>query len=246
MIATVDSKNSNEAIQGLWIGSELSVMEQLSISSFLANDHKFHLYVYADIKNIPAGTVIRDGNEILPESSIFRYRDNGSYAGFSNFFRYELLRQRGGWWVDLDTVCLQPFDFEDDYVIGAEPLAAGGAHPISGVLKSPPQSELMTFLSQVCQSKNPETIRWGETGPRLVSEGVKQFMLEDYVQPYQVFCPVGFYDWEHALDPTFAVSFDRQTRAVHLWNEVWRRNGKDKNASYDPDCLYEKLKARYL
>ena len=42
-------------------------------------------------------------------SDIFRYRDNGSYAGFANFFRYELLRKRGGWWVDLDTICLRPF-----------------------------------------------------------------------------------------------------------------------------------------
>ena len=30
----------------------------------------------------------------------------GSVAGFSNLFRYELLRRDGGWWVDTDVLCL--------------------------------------------------------------------------------------------------------------------------------------------
>lgn len=244
--AALDEYRADHVIQGMWIGEELSVMERLSIASFLANGHQFHLYVYSDVKNIPAGTVVRDGEEILPSSAVFRYRDNGSYAGFSNFFRYELLLKCGGWWVDLDTVCLQPFRFAVDHVIGAEPVAGGGDHPISGVLKAPPQSELMTFLTQVCREKNRETLKWGETGPRLVAEGVRRFSLEEYVQTHEVFCPFGWYEWDLALDPTRSVSWEAPTRAIHLWNELWRQNGKDKNARYDPDCLYEILKARYL
>ena len=34
--------------------------------------------------------------------------------------------------------------------------------------------------------------------------------------------------------------------AVHLWNEMWRDSGQDKNAAYDPECLYEQLKKKYL
>ena len=104
-------------IQGLWIGAELSVMEQLSIASFLRNGHEYHLYTYAELANVPAGTVIRDANEILPAAAIFQYKDRPSYAGFSNFFRYKLLLERGGWWVDSDLVCLRPFDFTVEYFI---------------------------------------------------------------------------------------------------------------------------------
>ena len=57
-------------IQGLWIGDSLSTMEQLSISSFLKNNHEYHLYTYNDIKNIPEETIIKDGNEI---SDILEY-----------------------------------------------------------------------------------------------------------------------------------------------------------------------------
>src|SRR5262249_28020043 len=129
-VAASDSYSANHIIQGLWIGAALSAMEYLSIESFLANGHEFHLFVYADVKNVPPGTVIRDGEEILPASAIFRYRDNGSYAGFANFFRYELLWQAGGWWVDLDTICLHPFQFAGEYVIGSEPVASGGGRPL--------------------------------------------------------------------------------------------------------------------
>src|ERR1043166_1162658 len=89
---------SNRIIQGLWIGPELSVMEQLSIVSFLRNGHDYHLYTYAEFPNVPDGALIKDANAILPSSRIFQYKDRPSYAGFSNHFRYKLLCAHGGWW----------------------------------------------------------------------------------------------------------------------------------------------------
>jgi hypothetical protein len=242
----VEEDPADHVMQGLWIGHELSIMERLSIASFLANGHAFHLFVYSDVKNVPAGTIVRDGNEILPASSIFQYRDNGSYAGFSNFFRYELLWKCGGWWVDLDTICLRTFRFAGDYVIGSEPVADGGSHPISGVLKAPPRSPLMQYLTEVCRGKDRESLRWGETGPRLVADGVARLSLGECVQASGTFCPLGWYEWDRVLDPTASISLEAPSRAIHLWNEAWRRHDKDKNAVYHADCLYEQLKARYL
>ncbi len=40
--------------------------------------------------------------------------------------------------------------------------------------------------------------------------------------------------------------FDPATHAVHLWNSMWALAGKDKDAVYPPECLYETLKRRYL
>jgi glycosyl transferase-like sugar-binding protein len=237
---------ADRTITGLWIGSKLSVMEYLSIASFLANGHQFHLFVYSDVKNIPAGTVVRDGEEILPASAIFRYRDSSSYAGFANFFRYELLWKYGGWWVDLDVICLRPFQFADEYVIGSEPVSDGGTHPTNAVLKTPPQSSLMEYLIQVCRGKNPDTLRWGETGPKLVADALRRLSLGQYLQASSVFCPVGYYDWTEVLDPAASVTLETPVHAVHLWHEMWRRHGQDTGALYHHDCLYEKLKARYL
>jgi hypothetical protein len=33
-------------------------MERLSIASFLANGHPYHLFVYNDVRHIPAGVIV--------------------------------------------------------------------------------------------------------------------------------------------------------------------------------------------
>src|SRR5271163_1370072 len=134
--STVGRLRVIERIQSLWIGRTLSAMERLSIASFLANGHEYHLYVYEEIENAPKGTVLKAANEILPESMIFQYRSHPSHAGFSNFFRYKLLLSRGGWWVDTDVVCLKPFAFEDPHVFASERVG-GHEVPTTAVLKAP-------------------------------------------------------------------------------------------------------------
>lgn len=235
----------NRIIQGLWIGSELSVMEQLSLASFLRNGHEYHLYVYDELKNIPGGTVIKDANEILPASRIFQYKQYPSYAGFANFFRYKLLLERGGWWVDTDTICLKPFDFPAEYVFSSE-ISKGLEVVTSGIIKAPAGSEVMDYAWGVCQTKNPEQLVWGETGPRLIAEAVSKYSLERYKQPHQVFCPLAFFEWRKVLEPELETVLDDSAHAIHLWNEMWRDAGQDKNAQYHKNCLYEKLKRKYL
>src|SRR5882672_1398368 len=235
----------NKVIQGLWIGPELSVMEQLSVASFLQNGHEYHLYVYDRPRNIPAGTVIKDANEILPAARIFRYRDSPSYAGFANFFRYKLVLERGGWWIDTDTVCLKPFDFPEPYVFSSE-LSQGLEVVNSGIFKAPAGSEVMAYAWGVCQTKDPQKLVWGETGPKLIGEAVSKLGLEKYKHPSTVFCPLAFYEWHKVLESDPALAFGERTYAIHLWNERWRATGQDKNAHYHPDCLYEQLKQRYL
>ncbi|HYP52149.1 MAG TPA: glycosyltransferase [Pyrinomonadaceae bacterium] len=236
---------TSETIQGMWIGAELSALERLSVASFLKQGHEYHLYVYGDVRNVPPGAVVRDASEVLPSSMIFKYRQFDSYAGFSNFFRYKLLLERGGWWADADIVCLKPFDFAEAHVFASEPYE--GADVVSsGVVKAPAGSAAMEYAWRVCEGKRREDLVWGETGPRLVGEAVRRFSLERFVKPHEVFCPVGYEQWESVLDAGRAWVFGETTRAVHFWNEMWRRAGRDKNARYDAGCLYERLKDEYL
>lgn len=230
-----------DIVQSLWIGPRLTAMERLSVESFLRHGHEFHLYTYGDVAGVPEGTRIRDGNEILPEEQIFFYRDFHSVSGFSNFFRYKLLFERGGWWVDADMVCLRPFDFPTPHVFASE-VSKGVTCVSSGAIRAPRGSEAIGWAWEVCQSKDPSTLRWGETGPSLVQAAVERFSLQDAVQAPTVFCPLPYTDWERLLDPE-PPSLPDDAAAVHLWNEMWRRAGRDKDAQYDAGCLYEQLKS---
>lgn len=234
----------SDPIQSLWIGERLSTMERLAVASFLANGHEFHLYVYSDVANIPPGTTVRDGNEILPSSMIFQYRDRPSYSGFSNYFRYKLLLDRGGWWVDTDLICLRPFVTEDEYVFASEPGKEGDVI-CAGAIKTPPGSEAMQWAWDVCRAKDPASLRWGETGPALVAETVARFGLARHVLPSTAFCAIRDGAWSTITAPDAPV-LPADAFGIHLWNERWRRNGHDKDGEYPGTSLYEGLKRRYL
>ena len=114
---------SCDVFQSLWIGNRLSSMELLSIESFLHFGYQYHLYCYQPIENVPQGVQVRDANEILPESEIFLHRGifgAGSPALFSDIWRYKLLHERGGWWVDTDVVCVRPFEFASEHIVGQQ------------------------------------------------------------------------------------------------------------------------------
>jgi len=234
-----------EIIQGLWIGGRLSAMERLCISSFLHHGHPFHLYVYQDTEGIPPGTVVLDGESILPRSRIFTYREHDTYAGFANFFRYRLLLEKGGWFVDADTICLKPFDFGDEYVFSSEGI--NGRQQVNlGAVKAPPGSPVMRYAWEACERMNTGELKWSQCGPSLAGQAIEVCSLRQFVKPPAAFCPVHFSVWEEMLDPDSALTFDETTYAVHLWNELWRRSSRDKDATYPDGCLYERLKRRYL
>jgi len=236
-------------IQTLWVGNKLSTMERLSLSSFVQNNHSVHLYAYDEIENVPDGVVIKDGNEILPEDMIFEYKHHKSFSGFSNYFRYKLITEKGGWWIDTDIVCLKPFDLEDPFVFCSEevlPLNQGNMHIGSCVIKGPPGNVLTKNAFEICMNKDPEDLVWGEIGPRLVKEMVEKYNLHNFVKEPMWFCPVPGCMWYVVLEASVDIRFREEARAIHLWNEMWRRNGADKDADYDPGCYYEKLKKRYL
>jgi hypothetical protein len=240
-----------EIIQSLWIGPRLSPMERLCIASFLRNGHPFHLYVYQNTDGIPPGTVVLDANQILPAARIFKYRGYDSYAGFSNFFRYKLLIEKGGWWVDTDTICLKPFTFTDSFVFSSEMVpSAEGVNDVptvnNGIMRAPADSDVMRSAWAACERMNVKELAWGQCGPALMGRMIRQFSLQRHVRPPEVFCPLHCTEWALQLWGGVSWQFDETTFAVHLWNEMWRRGGANKSEQWNPDCLYEQLKRRYL
>jgi hypothetical protein len=255
-------------IQSLWIGDQLSIVEQLCIASFINNNHEFHLYTYNDIKNIPNGTIIKDANEIISANKIFTYR-NGSYAGFADLFRWELLYKRGNFWVDTDMICIRPFVFDTDIIFGHESIDMVGA----AVLGFPKEHKLCDFLRQICLNPNKilpydtfkmkrkkitrkvfnnkiSNIGWGEAGgPYGFTQALKHFDLFDLAKPFTYFFPIHFSNWNSIYDNTLNDNIDlySNTYAVHLWNEMSRNTSDfDKNAKFPENSIFEQLKRKHL
>ena len=112
--------NSLLPVMGLWIGDQLTDTGRLSMASFIACGHPYHLYAYREFQNIPPGVELRDANDILPESEVYKVPDFRGYAAFANWFRWELLARYAGWWADIDMICLKPLDLPGRLVVGME------------------------------------------------------------------------------------------------------------------------------
>ena len=236
-------------IQTLWIGNHLSVMERLSLKSFVDNDMEIHLYCYDEIDNVPEGVVIKDGSEILPKEDIFAYKvgpGKGSYSAFSNFFRYKLLNLKGGWWVDTDMVCLSKWNFEEEYVfITEEDYGTGKSVVNSGAIKAPKGCEIMEWAYQECLKHDREKLQWGTVGPKLLGEAVEKFKLNMYIRERQEFCIIAPFRSSLFTVKLNEMNFPEQVVGLHLWNEAWRRLGLDKHATYHHNSIYERLKRKH-
>jgi hypothetical protein len=238
----------------LWIGARLSALEQLSNLSFLANGHDVHLNPYGEIAGVPAGTIRRDAREVLPESEVFTYAagfGKGSPSAFSNYFRYKRLLDAGGMWCDIDIVCLQPFEFaanapyaiatERRHVLEPAPGAAAKLNPC--LLQAPAGSAVMRECYEACAGADKTAVRWGEIGPHLASRKFSEHGLAHHALAPEMICPI---DWWHAHEliikplPELPGAY-----AIHLWNEVWRYHGIDKDAAFAPGSAYETLKRRF-
>src|SRR5688572_23088200 len=104
------SVEMTDTIQTLWIGDRLSQMERLTLASFVQLGHRVHLYTYVEVANVPKGVVVQNGNQVIPAAMLFESKAYQSYAECADLFRYKLLLDQGGYWVDTDVICLKPFD----------------------------------------------------------------------------------------------------------------------------------------
>jgi len=232
-----------DTIQGLWWGP-MTNLEKLSAASYIAMGHPYHLYTYhklGGLPNPPAHVVIKDAEEIVPITDVGKFR---YYANFADWFRLNLLYQRGGWWCDTDSVCLKPFDFPEEMVLFRHRRPPGQEQELvvfNAHMKFPAGSSVVKFAIDNANKKEWYNVEW-EFSLKALAEAVKKFNLSCY--PPDLVIPFPWWEWRKELDP-IAPEISPKAYAVHMWHTEWTMSGLDRDASYPPTCLYERLKMYY-
>lgn len=257
-------------IHTFWHGPPLSRLERLCLSSFVAHGHAVNLYVYEVPAGVPAGVQVCDASEVLPRDTLFEHRKRRSVGMFSDWFRYRLLYLKGGIWVDMDVVCLRPFDvyagrdelfaWQDAASINCAVLGFTAGHPLAKWLDeciAQPNRvlpydgvriRLRKWRRRVLQGNRRSDMRWGESGPKALTGAATYFGYAQRALPAWHFYPVPFGEWRSIFraDAATLAPLIAESSAIHLWNEMVRQTpGFDRDAG-PSNSLYEMLCRRYL
>lgn len=281
----------NNIIQSFWHSknpeeNSFSTLELLCIASFLHHGHIFHLYTYtpndatmqylrnqlASCKNFENLHII-NANSILPQSEIFFdcKKRHISIASFSDYFRYNMLYQKGGWWVDMDVICIRYFDFNSPFVFAAERhgektftanCVIKGEKSSSFLFKIVKKSKNIidnndyipnkTLLDKLLKSlklrkkRKEKTVNWGIVGPKFLDREIKENAMQEFVCPPEYFCEIDWYNSRYFIDPNYTLPSNKNIYALHAWNATWGGTKQEKNSAYSKECLIEKLKQQYL
>ncbi|MBB5516703.1 hypothetical protein FHS89_002743 [Rubricella aquisinus] len=200
-------------IAGLWVGSDLTWLEQLCLQSFLDHGHPVILYTLGPVGGIPGGVIQRPAEDVYgPPPFDISDNDRQRVAVYSDLFRLHLMRDTAHIWADLDALCTRAIDFDTTYLF-AEPN--GPTTPI-GILRLPSASPALAGMLDYVLSPNPtqpwrgakrhranaeriargerwgiESLPWGCAGPRAMTHFLTQTGEVAHALPSHVFYPLG-------------------------------------------------------
>lgn len=227
-------------INSIWIGGELSAVHAACLRSFVRHGHEVVLHCYDKPKDLPDGVRLFDANKLMRPNEIVRHKKSGSLALASDIYRYRILREGMGIYVDCDVFCLQQF-VEADYILSWE----SNELVSSAIIKFPTESALLkavlvasedpSFIPPWRSKKRQNLYRlrkavgmpklvvnqpWGTIGPILLTHYVKALGLDALVAPIDVYsplyAPLSNLLFEKGL--TLGELTTSRTIAMHLYN----------------------------
>ncbi len=229
-----------------WSNSDISLYEYAYLKSFLNNNFEVNVYSFQKLK-LPKGASLKNAAQILPKKEMKKYVHQGIKscpAAFADKFRIELMRLNKGWWFDMDILCLKRAkEFKKlekhKIIIGLET----DKYVNNAVLNI---SDL-DFLNKVSDQihKKGYIIKWGEIGPKLITQLLKKEKKFENSFKKNFFYPINFTNFSYLILPKYcqqAKKLCKNSFTVHNYNHIFNRFGIPKNIMPPKGSfLYEKF-----
>lgn len=235
-------------INAVWVGDTLGAVHAACLRSFLRHGHRVVLHSFEAIVDVPRGIELVNAENLMERSEIVRYKKNGSLALTANIYRYRILQEGLGIYVDCDVFCLRPFPEqkflfgkESDICINNAVLNVPAEHPLLDTLIEasndpyfipwwlPPKKQRRRRIRKAIGfSVHISHQPWGTIGPRLLTRAVERHGLTNQAMPIDVFYPCSFYHTDLLFEPGLSVEdlVTHRSLGIHLWHSalVNRRN----------------------
>ncbi len=238
-------------IASLWIGDEVSWVEQVCLKSFLDHGHRVVLYTYGPVGNLPDGVELADAADILSGDNIIRHARTGSPAYHADKFRLRLMQQTDYIWVDTDAYCQKPFVLPDHgHLHGL--IGPPGSLVNNGVLRLPKDSKTLQAMVDFTADDYPippwlrekdkaelrarkdagepvhvSLLPWGVWGPNALTHFLAESGEDRFSLSQDAIYPVPFERKAQFFRPEKRAAIEAmitdETISVHLWGRRFRR-----------------------
>lgn len=212
-----------QVFNAFWHGPEPSPLHWACMRSFPELGHRLRVFTYQPV-SLPPGVERMDAGNVLAESEVFEFHN--SYAAFANIFRYKLLLDEGGWWVDTDVYC-QSEDIADCTHAWApeDDVNINGA-----ILKFPAGDPTLRAILADARETGRNVKVWGEIGPHLLTRHLAGREFPGHYGSTQAFYPVHYVQTHFFWLPNFGDAVRARCAGspfVHLWAAMFRQYGID-------------------
>ena len=227
-------KNKSKIVAHMfWAKSPISPLETLCMKSFLRNKYELWVWTYDEKLQLPDGASLKNANELIDESELF-LNQRGSYAGFSDYFRYKVLNTFGGLYADTDVIALKEADElpEKEFLVSERGSNSNSEKVnINGnVIYCPRPSKGNVIDLAYVYSRNfrKEDISWSEIGPSLLTAITTIYPRHSFeIHPPSFANPIPWWDCPKKLLMS-GTKLTKETFFIHCYNEMWRRHSVDK------------------
>ncbi|MGX7874086.1 glycosyltransferase [Mesorhizobium sp. ORM6] len=198
-------------------------------ASMRAAGHPVRVWSYAPEKLeflVPHGVELRNADDIMPRALFERIVAGSEIRYFSDIFRYALLYEHGGLWMDTDVIMMRPFPFRGDYFFNLQWRGSHKGHFVCGnAIYAKPYSSHLRALYELSIERfhTAHGKEFGDIGPKLLSDYIASDAGAELRE--WVFSPMFFntIDWneidrfEKPIGDLADYLNDERVFGIHLW-----------------------------
>jgi glycosyltransferase involved in cell wall biosynthesis len=214
-----------------------------AVTSMRRTGHRVRVWSYSPEKLrllLPQGVELCDAADVVPRGLFEQVMAGSEVRYFSDIFRYAVLYEHGGLWMDSDIILLRPFPYRGDYFFNLQWRGAHVGHFVCGnVIYAKPFSHHLRNLYEKALEWffGPQGWAFGDIGPKLLSDYIGSSdgaALRD-----RTFSPMFFnsIDWmeldrfDRPISDLADYLNDDRVFGVHLWNNKTQEKLRENNGS---------------
>jgi FkbM family methyltransferase len=172
------------------------------------------------------GVEVRPADDVMPRSLFEHIVAASEIRYFSDIFRYAVLYEHGGLWMDSDVILLRPFPFRGDHFLNLQWRGGHRGHFICGnVMYAEPFSRHLRALYETAIERFFEARSWefGMVGPKLLSDYVASdagVELRERLFSPMFFNPIDWTEIDRFDKPLWKLTDylnDERVFGIHLW-----------------------------